>query len=97
MLSYEMEPQVAIEQPRVATYNFPSSNDPHAYHPGVMRAEGRLSSQVIQDLRRIGHTVEIWPDWIATAGAPCAIRVDRERAILLGGADPRRMSYVIGW
>ena len=97
MLEFGMDPQAAIEHPRVATYNFPGSGDPHPYHPGTVRAEGRLPAEVCDGLRRLGHTVEPWPDWIGTAGAPCVIRVDRERGTLLGGADPRRMSYAIGW
>lgn len=97
LLEFGFEPQTAIEQPRVATYNFPGTGDPHPYHPGTVRAEGRLAQQVCDGLSALGHRVERWPDWIGTAGAPCVIRVDRENGTLLGGADPRRMSYAIGW
>jgi len=97
MLEFGMDPQAAIEQPRVASYNYPSTGDPHPYHPGVVRAEGRLPAEVLDGLRALGHTVESWPDWIGTAGAPCTIRVDAENGTLSAGADPRRMSYAIGW
>lgn len=97
MFEFDMDPQQAIEQPRVVSYNYPGSGHPHAYHPGTMRAEARIPAEVCDRLRAMGHTVERWPEWIGTAGAPCVVRVDREKGILMGGGDPRRMSYVVGW
>ena len=97
MIEFGMEPQAAIEQPRVATYNYPTTGHPHPYHPGVVRAEGRISDEVMDGLRELGHTVQPWPEWIGTAGAPCVIRLNHEQGTLFGGADPRRMSYAIGW
>ena len=97
IIDFGMDPQAAIEAPRVASYNYPASSFPHPYHPGTMHVEGRIPAEVRDDLTRLGHTVNVWPDWIATAGAPCVIRVDREHGTLQGGADPRRMSYVVGW
>ncbi len=96
-VEFDMDPQDAIEQPRVASYNYPSTGDPHPYFPGLMKAEGRVPDDVVDGLRRLGHTVERWPDYVGTAGAPCMIRVRRDLGILVGGADPRRMSYAIGW
>src|SRR6266511_2740979 len=97
VVEFGMDPQEAIEQPRVASYNYPSTGDPHPSFPGLARAEGRIADETIQELRRIGHTIERWPDFIGTAGAPCMIKAERELGILVGGADPRRMSYAIGW
>ncbi len=42
-----MEPQAAIEAPRVASYSFPASSHPHPYAPGLVRAEGRLPAGLI--------------------------------------------------
>jgi gamma-glutamyltranspeptidase/glutathione hydrolase len=97
MIDFGMDPQAAIEAPRAASYNYPASSFPHPYHPGTMNVEGRIPSDVRDALTSLGHTVKVWPDWIATAGAPCVIQVDREHGTLQGGADPRRMSYVVGW
>jgi gamma-glutamyltranspeptidase/glutathione hydrolase len=97
MLEFGLEPQAALERPRAATYNFPASSEPHPYFPGTLRVEGRIPAGTREALRSKGYSVEAWPDWIPTAGAPCVIRVDREKGILLGGADPRRMSYAVGW
>jgi gamma-glutamyltranspeptidase/glutathione hydrolase len=88
--------QAAIEAPRAATYSAPSSFWPHHAEPGTLRVERRVGAATIAELRRRGHQVEEWPDWIAEAGAVCAVQCG-ENGLLLGGADPRRESYAIGW
>ncbi|MBI4279331.1 MAG: gamma-glutamyltransferase family protein [Armatimonadetes bacterium] len=99
MLDFGMDPQEAIEAPRLATYNFPSTGHPHAYHPGLVRVESRVPEEVRGTLAAWGHKVEAWPAWMPSAGAVCAIRArwDRGRPLLVGGADPRRLAYAIGW
>jgi gamma-glutamyltranspeptidase/glutathione hydrolase len=94
---FSMEPQAAIEAPRFATYSYPGSFEPHDYHPGELRLERRLVTQVGDTLAGKGHQVVTWPDWTWRAGAVCTITIDRERGLLAAGADPRRMSYAIGW
>ncbi len=88
--------QAAIEAPRAATYSAPSSFWPHHAEPGTLRAEARLGPTVLAELRRRGHAVEEWPAWVAEAGAVCAVQRG-EAGLLLGGADPRREAYAIGW
>ena len=97
LIDFGMEPQAAIEAPRVASYSFPASSHPHPYSPGLVRAEGRLPAEVLAELTRRGHRVERWPDFAAQAGALCTIVADRERGFLSGAADPRRMAYAMGW
>lgn len=97
LIDFGMEPQAAIEAPRVATYSFPASSHPHPYSPGLLRAESRLPDDVLAELARRGHRVERWPDFAAQAGALCTIVADRERGFLAGAADPRRMAYAMGW
>lgn len=96
-IDFGLDPQAAIERPRVATYNFPSSSHPHAYEPGKLCAEGRLAEATFAGLAELGHRVTRWPDFIAAAGALCAIRVDGEYGPRVGGADPRRTAYAMGW
>jgi gamma-glutamyltranspeptidase/glutathione hydrolase len=97
IFDYGMDVQSAIEAPRVATYSFPGSTHPHPYDPGRVRAEARISSSVLDELARIGHRVEAWPEWTPKAGALCAIIANRRERTLAGGADPRRLAYAIGW
>ncbi len=89
--------QDAIEAPRIATYSFPASSHPHAYHPGLLRAEARISAEVRAELSRMGHRIEVWPAWMPRAGALCAAVLDHAERTLAGGADPRRVAYAVGW
>lgn len=95
VVDFGLDPQAAIEAPRVATYSFPATTDPHPYNAGLLRTEGRLSPDTIDALARLGHRVQRWPDWIPTAGALGAIRAERGR--LIAGADPRRITYALAW
>ncbi|CAN5793412.1 hypothetical protein BH23CHL2_BH23CHL2_21420 [soil metagenome] len=97
LLDYGMNPQEAVEAPRVATYSFPRSTHPHPYTPGLTYLESRLSSDVIDDLRRRGHNIELWPEFAAPAGSICAVVCDRQRGFITGAADPRRLAYAAGW
>jgi gamma-glutamyltranspeptidase/glutathione hydrolase len=89
--------QSAIENPRFASYSYPSSFAPYDYYPGRLSLEGRYPEEVTAELARRGHKVERWPDWIWLAGAVCAIRSDRKRGVMEAGADPRRAAYALGW
>lgn len=93
---FGMQVQDAIEAPRCASYSFPSSFEPHAYHPGLLNLESRIDRSAGEALGRMGHKVEWWPDWTWLAGAVCTIVADQETGVLKGGADPRRPSYALG-
>jgi gamma-glutamyltranspeptidase/glutathione hydrolase len=62
-----------------------------------MLAEARLPDATIEELRRLGHDVRLWPELAAPAGSLCAIVVDGEDGFLTGAADPRRLAYAAGW
>ena len=94
---FGMNPQQAIEQPRVISESFPDSFWPHGYQPGKLNVEGRVAPAVRAELARRGHKVNEWPDWSAAACAVCAIVVDPATSTRVGGADPRRDSYALGW
>lgn len=91
-----MDPQAAVEAPRFATYSYPSSSEPHAYHPGRLNLESRIDRATRDALGFMGHKVATWPDLEWRAGAVCAIRVNSETGLLEGGADPRRPCYALG-
>jgi gamma-glutamyltranspeptidase / glutathione hydrolase len=93
---FGMEAQEAVEAPRVASYSFPSSFEPHAYHPGRLNLEGRIDRTTGEELGRLGHKVVWWPEWTWLAGAVCTIIADKESGVLKGGADPRRPGYALG-
>jgi gamma-glutamyltranspeptidase/glutathione hydrolase len=87
----------AVDAPRFATYSFPSSFEPHEYWPGRLSIEGRVAQDVLRDLAARGHQVVAWPVMTAMAGAVCAVARDAARACLVGSADVRRVSHVVGW
>ena len=89
--------QSAIEAPRFASYSYPSSFAPFDYYPGRLAVEGRIAEPIVAELERRGHQIQRWPDWIWTAGAVCAIHVDKQRGVMEAGADPRRAAYALGW
>jgi gamma-glutamyltranspeptidase/glutathione hydrolase len=93
---FGMEVQEAVEAPRVASYSFPSSFEPHAYHPGLLKLESRIDKSTGERLARLGHKIDWWPDWTWLAGAVCTIVADEDTGVRKGGADPRRPSYACG-
>ena len=97
LIDYGMEPQAAIEAPRVASFNYPESFHPFPYRPGLLLVEGRVDETVVAGLRQRGHEIERWPDWAQAAGSLCAIVVDERTGALRGAADPRRTGYAFGW
>lgn len=97
LIDYGLDVQEAIEAPRIASYSFPGSVAPHPYNPGLLQAESRIPQEVLEALAGLGHRVEPWPAWTPYAGALCAVVMDPENRTLMGGADPRRLAYAIGW
>lgn len=97
LIDFGMDPQAAVEAPRVATFSYPRSSHPHPYSPGLLNAEGRLPKDVLAELARRGHRVEAWPDWEPRAGSLCTVVIDQEQGLRTGAADPRRLAYAIGW
>lgn len=93
---FGIEVQEAIEAPRVASYSYPSSFEPHAYHPGLLNMESRIDRATGDALGKLGHKIGWWPEWTWLAGAVCTVVADQETGVLKGGADPRRPSYALG-
>lgn len=93
---FGMDIQQAIESPRFATYSFPSSFAPNDYFPGLLMLERRLSDETGAALAARGHRIDWWTDWTWKAGGVCAVQVDRDKAMLYAGADPRRAGYAQG-
>lgn len=96
IVDFGMNVQAAIEAPRVISRSFPWTFFPHAYEPGVLGAEGRISSEARDGLAALGHRIQDLPDFSPAAAGVCAIR-RLEAGTLEGGADPRRESYALGW
>jgi len=97
IVEFGMAPQVAIEQPRFTSSNFPNSFWPHTYFPGRLNVEGRIASDTVAELTARGHDMNVRDDWEPmSVAALSAIVVDPVSGVLSGGADPRRDAYAIG-
>ncbi len=97
VVEFGLDPQEAVEAPRFYSYNFPSSGSPPAYHPGVVRAEGRISEDVFDALRRKGHIAERYPDWWEGSALYGVLIRNPRTGVLQGGADPRCEAYAVGY
>ncbi|MGN6561860.1 MAG: gamma-glutamyltransferase family protein [Thermomicrobiales bacterium] len=93
---FGMNPQRAIEQPRIMSASFPNSLWPHGFFPGRLNVEGRIAPDIRADLARRGHRINEWAGWNGAACSVCAIIVDPTTGTRIGGADPRRECYALG-
>jgi len=94
---FGMDLQAAVEAPRIASYSFPDSFEPHAYSAGQLNVESRLSGAVTAELTARGHVVSEWPDWTWRAGSVCIVRRNGSTGNLEAAADPRRPCYALAW
>jgi gamma-glutamyltranspeptidase / glutathione hydrolase len=92
---FGMDIQEAIEQPRFATFSFPNSFAPYTHLPGRLNIEARLPPATIDDLKRRGHDVEMWPALTRRACSVEAILLDSTTGFLRAGADWRQPAYAI--
>src|SRR5437667_4875117 len=72
---FGMEPQAAVEAPRLASRSFPDSFWPHAMAPGKVEIERRIPRETRDALAALGHVAAEWPDFEWRAGAVCVVRV----------------------
>ncbi|HUG16570.1 MAG TPA: gamma-glutamyltransferase [Thermomicrobiales bacterium] len=78
--------QAAIEAPRFRTitgYELP--------------IEGRVPKDVLAELRRLGHEVQVLEDWTPFVGGGQGILVDPDSGAFMAGADPRRDGYALAY
>jgi gamma-glutamyltranspeptidase/glutathione hydrolase len=92
LIDRRMDPQAAIESPR---WSHRPGTPPRAEGPHALQMESGFSPGVASGLRKKGHKVEVVGRW-AFGGAQVILR-DQGSGSLMGGADPRRQGYAIGW
>ena len=87
VFDHGMNVQAAIEAPRLT-----------ATHPGTLvNVETRIPDPVLRALERRGHEFNRLGDWSPGVGGGQGIMVDPDSGAFMGGADPRRDGYAIGW
>ena len=87
VIDHGMNIQAAIEAARVK-----------ATSPGtVVDVETRIGEDVLLELTLKGHRLNRLGPWAADVGGGQGIMVDPESGGFMGGADPRRDGYALGW
>ncbi len=96
IIDFGMTPQEAVEAPRWRSLQNPmESTVPHTCQD-ILQLEGRFPAKVRQGLAQKGHELQILGDW-GGPGSAQAILIHPESKALIGGSDPRRDGYAIGW
>ncbi len=86
VLDHGMDIQEAIDAPRM-----------RGMEGLKLIAESRLHPDTVEALRKMGHDVELLSDFSPTFGGAQGIAIHPRTRVLMGGADPRRDGYAIGW
>ena len=93
---FGMNLQEALDAPTVHSVHFPSSFYPREAYPGRMVAEGRIASEVLAELGRRGHEVEVTGDW--SNGKPMGIRAAGPGGVIAGAVSPKGIiGHALGW
>jgi gamma-glutamyltranspeptidase/glutathione hydrolase len=86
LLDHRFDVQPAVDAPRWRSQD-----------NGKLAVETRIAPETIDGLRQRGHGVIASDDWTTQMGGVQLVAVDAERGWLLGGADPRREGYAVGY
>lgn len=62
-----------------------------------LSVEGRISGDVVEELKRRGHPVKVVEPWSESMGHAQAILIDPETGLRYGGADPRGDGIAVGY
>ena len=92
LVDFERNIQDAIAAPRFRWKD--DVGDP--LPPKDLLVEGRFSPEVRKALAARGYRVEVLEDWSMRVGGAQGI-LFREDGWMMGGADPRRNGYAMGW
>lgn len=96
VIEFGMNPQEAVEAARFDSLHFVSSFGDHKFNPGALNLEKRFGQNVIENLKKRGHKVDVLSDFAPTA-APTIVIFDPKSRVIQAGADVRRGRYAIGW
>ena len=92
-----MSPEQAVDQPRFGSYNFPGTGTEVNLTPALLKLEGRIPSETVQALVRLGHDVQPWGLWDWHACAPTVTYRDPDTGILIAAGDVRRETSSLGY
>jgi len=92
LVDLDMDPQSAVEAPR---WSHMPGTPPRDKLPEALRLEEGYDAATLDGLRRRGHNLAVVDRW--SFGSAKVIVRDHENGCWLGGADPRRVAYALGY
>ncbi|HEY7220873.1 MAG TPA: gamma-glutamyltransferase [Candidatus Binatia bacterium] len=92
LVDLQMDPQSAVEAPR---WSHQPGTPPRDQLPEALRMEEGYDQATLGGLRKKGHKVSVVDRW--SFGSAKVIVRDHENGCWLGGADPRRVAYALGY
>ena len=92
LVDLHMDPQSAVEAPR---WSHRPGTPPRDQSPEALRLEEGYDQATVDSLRKRGHKVSVVDRW--SFGSAKVIVRDAENGCWLGGADPRRLAYALGY
>jgi gamma-glutamyltranspeptidase/glutathione hydrolase len=92
LIDLNMDPQSAVEAPR---WSHQPGTPPRDQLPEALRMEEGFDQAILDGLRKKGHKVSVVDRW--SFGSAKIIVRDRVNGCWLGGADPRRVAYALGY
>jgi gamma-glutamyltranspeptidase/glutathione hydrolase len=96
VVEFGMQPQEAVEAPRVNSLAMYSSFDDHSDEPLKLLVENRIPATTITALKDLGHIPVVQGPW-SNPTAPTMIEYDPATGVQKAGADVRGHRYAIGW
>ena len=94
-VEFGMNLQASIDAPTFHNSHFPSSFYPREAHPGRLHLEGRIPSEVRDQLKRRGHRIVLEDDWVN--GRVTAIHFNNREGVISAAASSRyQTSYAMG-
>jgi gamma-glutamyltranspeptidase / glutathione hydrolase len=96
VIEFGMNPQEAVEAARFETAHFVSSFADHKFSPGSLSLEKRFGEQIIDEMKKRGHKVELNENFAPTS-APTIVIYDPKSGLIQAGSDVRRGRYAMGW
>lgn len=93
VIDFGMDIQQAIEATK--WWSGPGTTEPEKGNGYVLHVEGRMPAEVIPELERRGHQVQVGPNW--SIGSNKGILRHPETGVWMAGAQPSRDAYAVGW
>lgn len=96
VLEFGMNPQEALEAPRVNSVAMYSSFDSHTDQPLALDVEKRIPESVLDQLRARGHKLTVGADW-SNPTSPTMVEYNPGTGVISAGADVRGHRYALAW